>query len=309
MSETIATIDIGTNSVLLLIVEQRQGELRALEQRCEITRLGAEVDRRGRLGAQAIARTLAALSDYRALVDRRGTTRVAAVATAVLREVDNGAAFVEPARRILGCPVEIVSGRQEAELVAAGVLEGLALGGQRLLIFDVGGGSTELIAVEGGAVIDLVSLDLGAVRLTERHLRRDPPGSEELAALHDAAAAGLAGLPPAFDGRFAELIGVAGTVTTLATVELALAEYDSERVNGLRLEQRALERQLGRYAAFDLASRRQIVGLDPKRADVILAGSVVVGAILERFDGRWLRVCDRGVRWGLARRLARAGRG
>ncbi len=316
MSTIAAALDIGTNSVLLLVVRAEGGGLVRLHERCAITRLGEGVDASGELDAGAVARTLAALQAMVAEMGDLGVDRVGAIGTAVLRRVTNGERFTRAAEALLGCPIEVVSGRREAELVVVGVIGALGSQPPGTVIFDVGGGSTELVLVGGAdgpgrGAVELSSLELGAVRLTERYLGGDPPLAAELEVARAEVSARLGELPATFDPRPATsgaeqaLVGVAGTVTTLATVKLALAEYDTEQVNGLPLERGEIAAQIACYAGMALAERRAIVGLEPQRADVILGGALIVDGVLEHFGAERLRVCDRGVRWGLARELVR----
>lgn len=298
----LASIDIGTNSVLLLAGEIRpDGRLVALAEHCTITRLGQGVDGAGALDGAAIARTLTALDAYGEQMTALGVKRRAAVGTSALRDATNAEVFLEPAGRALGCPVEVIGGEREAALVLEGVRGGLADLPARVTLFDVGGGSTELVRCRGSEVQELVSLDLGAVRLTERHLRGDPPAPDELAAVEHAAAEALQELPGRWRGD--SVVGIAGTVTTLATVKQTLEDYDTKRVNGSTLGAGEVRAMAQRFAALPLERRRQIVGLEPERADVILAGSLIVAALLARLGADELTVCDRGVRWGLLREL------
>ncbi|MBK8482527.1 MAG: Ppx/GppA family phosphatase [Proteobacteria bacterium] len=314
---SLATIDIGTNSVLLLVAEvSADGELHVLEQQCRITRLGQGVDRERRLLPAAIERTLAALSSYRDRLVHWGTGRRAAVGTSALRDAANGPDFLERATTLLGCPVEVVSGLREAELVVRGVAPSAAPLAPGTIVFDVGGGSTELITVgQRGALLQPISLDLGSVRLSERHLAHDPPLAAELEALrqdvrqHLAARVGPQVKPLA--SPLAQpprsLIGVAGTLTTLAAVELGLPSYDGGRVDGARLTQLQIQRLGRRLAALPLVERCQLPGLPAQRADVIVAGALLVDEIMQQLGASELEVSDRGVRWGLARELAASG--
>lgn len=309
MARVIGTVDIGTNSVLLLVARaEDDGRLRILHEACTITRLGAGVAASGTLEPVAIARTLDVLRSYAGEMERRGVVCRAAVGTAALRRARNAGDFTGPAAALLGCPLEIVSGQREGELVLAGVEGSFGPLVARTAICDVGGGSTELILVDRGASShELASLEIGAVRLTERCIRSDPPTAAELAEVRQAAAAALAQLGASF-ACDARVVGVAGTVTTLATVALQMSTYDTERVNGYELARGELSAQIARFAAVDLARRREIIGLEPARADVILAGALIVDEILRCFGAEKLTVCDRGVRWGRAQELARAGK-
>jgi exopolyphosphatase/guanosine-5'-triphosphate,3'-diphosphate pyrophosphatase len=303
----LATIDIGTNTTLLLVarVGDGSGEPAVLDQRAEITRLGRGIGGDGALGAEGIARTLEVLRDYAALARRHGA-RIAAVGTEALRRAPNAAAFLEPAAAILGTPVEVIDGAREAALTFRAVVASFpdeARGA--LLAVDIGGGSTEIIVADGGEVRFKTSLPLGSVRLTEQHVRHDPVAADELAAIERDVAAGLAGVPfPAAGAGGATLVGVAGTVTSLAAMALELASYDPARVHTFALERAALEAQVARLAASTQAERERMVGLDPRRADVILAGAVILLGVARAAGAARVRVSDRGIRWGLLDELA-----
>ena len=297
----LAAVDIGTNSCLLLVVEQRDGGLHHLEESFIITRLGQGVDRSGRLAHEAVARTVEALETFAHTMEAHGVTRYKAVGTAVLR--DAGSAEARAAmERVLGCPVEVISGKREAALVLAGVRGDLGQLQAGTLLFDVGGGSTELVLHDDGAM-EMISLQLGCVRMTERFGLSDPPTGEELSALRAAARSQLDALP-ASPWSARRLVGLAGTVTTLATMRLELARYDSAQVNGLTLTRAQIEQRLGQLAAMPLSQRRQVAGLSPGRADIIVAGVCIVAEIMARFGMDELLVSDRGVRWGLLWELA-----
>ena len=302
----LAAVDIGTNSVLLLVVErQRDGGLERLHEECVITRLGQGVDRSGRLAPEAVERTLAALGSFAATMEQLSVTRRAAVGTAVLRDADEDNAARRSMEAALGCPVEVISGRREAELVLAGVQGSLGSLQPGTVVFDVGGGSTELVLCADAGAAELLSLELGSVRMTERFLDADSPAAGELTALRRAVGRELAALPdPPWAETGAELVGIAGTVTTLATMHLALAEYDTDRVNGLWLTREQIEDRLGALAALARREREQVVGLSPGRADIIVAGVCIVAEVMARFGAHRLHVCDRGVRWGLLWELA-----
>src|SRR5262249_41068708 len=217
-------------------------------------------------------------------------------------EARNGAAFLEPARAILGVPIEVIAGEREAELAFLAVRRAFPeLGARDVVVCDVGGGSTERIVGRDGRVASLVSVPIGSVRLAERHLRGDPPAPAEAKAMIADIDAALAAteLP-----RGVPLVGIAGTVTTLAAVALGLDPYDPDRVQGMRLPPAQIERQLARYLEIPLAARRRVRGLDPKRADVIPAGAAVVDRVMARLDAGEIIVSDRGIRWGLAYEVA-----
>jgi exopolyphosphatase / guanosine-5'-triphosphate,3'-diphosphate pyrophosphatase len=301
VAERFATIDVGTNTVLLLVAERQGGGLRAVRERAEITRLGRGVDAAGTLRPEAIRDTVAVLSEYAAEARGLGARDIACVATSAARDARNGADFFAAARATAGLEPEVISGDEEARLVYLTAWRdfGGGAGGRPLAVLDVGGGSTEFIVGEGPAPRARVSLQAGAVRLTERHVRADPLPPADLAALRRATRAALdplGALPPAPGAR---LVGVAGTVTTLSAVVQALPRYDGEKVHGSALSLGEVEALAERLAALPVAARAALPGMEPKRADVIVAGALVVAEAMRRTGFDSLTVSDRGVRWGL----------
>jgi len=301
-AERVAAIDVGTNTVLLTVAERRGHSFQPVVERAEITRLGRGVDRTGRLDPAAIAETVAVIARYAAEARSLGATRIAAVATSAARDAGNGAEFFEAARAAAGLVPEVIVGGEEARLVHLSAWGDFGAPGRRLAVLDVGGGSSEL-TWGGGPVPDgRRSFQMGAVRLTERVSPGDPPSGDELRRMREAAHQALAEMKEirasgALAG--ARLVAVAGTVTTLAAVALALPEYDAARVHGSALSLDGLRALLGRLAALTTEERARLPGMEPKRADVIVAGAVLVVAALELGGFDALTVSDRGVRWGL----------
>jgi exopolyphosphatase / guanosine-5'-triphosphate,3'-diphosphate pyrophosphatase len=301
VTERYAAIDVGTNTVLLLVAERRGSTLAPLLERAEITRLGRGVDATGRLDPAAIRDTVAVLADYARAARELGAAGIACVATSAARDAANGAEFFEATRAAAGLVPEIISGDEEARLVYASARRDFGAGGP-LAVLDVGGGSTEFIVGDGPAPRARRSLQVGAVRLTERHVRTDPPAPGEVAALREAARAALAPVAEMAAGASplaTRLVGVAGTVTTLCAVEQALPVYDAEKVHGASLGLAQVEALLARLAALPVKARAALPGMEPKRADVILAGGVVVAEAMRLAGFDRLTVSDRGVRWGL----------
>jgi exopolyphosphatase/guanosine-5'-triphosphate,3'-diphosphate pyrophosphatase len=294
-----ATIDVGTNTTLLLVARaEASGAITVLENRAEITRLGRGIGAGGALGAEGIARTLEVLRGYAALARQHGA-RVAAVGTEALRRAPNGADFLVPAAQILGAPVEVIDGAREAALTFRAAVESFpdeAKAGV-LIVVDIGGGSTEIVVSERGAVTWSRSLPLGSVRLTERHVRHDPPAADEIEAIGGEIDDALAVVPWPPGG--AALVGVAGTVTSLAAMALRLASYDADRVHGHALTLDELDGEIARLRTSTQAVRERIVGLDPRRADVILAGAIILRRIAHAARAHTILVSDRGIRWGL----------
>jgi exopolyphosphatase / guanosine-5'-triphosphate,3'-diphosphate pyrophosphatase len=298
MPERFAAIDVGTNTVLLLVAERREGRLLAVLERAEITRLGRGVDATGRLDPLAIQDTVAVLGSYARAAHALGADLVACVATSAARDAANGAEFFEAARAAAGIVPEVISGDEEARLVYGSAHRDFG-GGGPLAVLDVGGGSTEFIVGDGPEPRARTSLQVGAVRLTERHVRGDPPSAAEVDAVRAGAREALRPLAAMAPGAGARLVGVAGTVTTLSAVAQALPAYDAERVHGATLALDEIEALLSRLAGMTVVARAALPGMEPKRADVILAGGVVVAEAMRATGLDRLTVSDRGVRWGL----------
>jgi exopolyphosphatase/guanosine-5'-triphosphate,3'-diphosphate pyrophosphatase len=304
----VATIDIGTNSVLLLIAEKTAAGLTPLLERATITRLGEGVDRTRELAESAKKRTLDCLADYAEDIERHAADRVGAVGTSAMRDARGGPEFAAEAEDVLGVRPSVIDGRREAELTFRGTLSGLSVSG-RAAVFDVGGGSTEIVVGDVPSppalptIESATSLDIGSVRLFERHVKSDPPAASEIDAVRADVVRALASEPQI--PETATLVGVAGTVTTLAAIALEIEPYDAQRIHGARLELTTIRELTLRLARATLDERKKLPGLSPRRADVIVAGALLV----ERFV-TWSRksaivVSDRGVRWGLAEEMTR----
>jgi exopolyphosphatase/guanosine-5'-triphosphate,3'-diphosphate pyrophosphatase len=277
----VAAIDLGTNSTRLLVADVADGNVVEVARRLEITRLGEGVDERRRLLPVPIARVRNVLADYRRELERLGAERALVVATSSVRDADNGEAFLGEIEWSYGFVTRLLSGEEEAELTLRGVTGGRPLE-RGVLVVDIGGGSTELITADGST-----SLDIGSVRLTER-------SGDDV----DAAGAFVRPLLPTLAVRRA--IGVAGTITSLAALDLSLADYDPERVHGHRLGLGAVEKQLERLAALPLEERRRVPGLDPERAPVIVAGAAILREVMRRYDLAGVEVSEHDLLYGVA---------
>jgi exopolyphosphatase/guanosine-5'-triphosphate,3'-diphosphate pyrophosphatase len=260
----VGAIDLGTNSTRLLVADVEDGVVRALARGLRITRLGEGVDTRRKLLPVAVARVRNVLTDYRRELESLGADRTFAVATSAVRDADNGEAFLAEIEWSYGFATRLLSGDEEAALTYRGVAAGRGIE-PGTLILDIGGGSTELILPDRHA-----SLDVGCVRLTER------VGEDA-----DAAGAFVATLLP--DWPVERAIGVAGTVTSLAALDLGLVDYDPERIHGHLLGAAALDGQLRRLASLTLEERRALPGLEPDRAPVIVAGAAILREVLRRY--------------------------
>lgn len=296
MSEWHGVIDIGTNSVLLLLARRRpDGTLEVVRDQSTITRLGQGAGQSGMLAPEAIARTLACLKGYREVAEAAGAT-LTAVTTEGVRMARNQAAFLEPAREVLGQPVRLLSGDEEAELSYLSVARETPEGGP-LRVLDIGGGSTELVVGDGLQLLSARSYPVGSVRLTERLLRTDPPSPEMLAAAHGEALTAFRGGPAVAPHRV--LHGLAGTVTTVAALLLELPVYDRARVDGARFTREQVLALRDALAAETLDQRCTRPCLERGRADVIVAGVTILLAALEHCGAEILVVRDRGLRYAL----------
>jgi exopolyphosphatase / guanosine-5'-triphosphate,3'-diphosphate pyrophosphatase len=284
----VAAIDQGTNTTRLLIADVEDGSVEEVLRRSVITRLGEGVDERRRLLPLPIARVRNVLSEYRRDAEHLNAERVLLVATSAVRDAENGEAFLGEIEWSYGFATRLLSGDDEAALTLRGIATGRDVDDETLVL-DIGGGSTELVV---GA--QRTSADVGSVRITERFLHADPPSAAEL----EAAAAEVSSELPELAVERA--IGVAGTITSLAALDLGLDEYDRERVDGHVLSRDGARRQLERLAALPLEKRRRLPALDPDRAPVIVAGALILVEVLERYGLAELEVSERDILDGAA---------
>jgi exopolyphosphatase / guanosine-5'-triphosphate,3'-diphosphate pyrophosphatase len=295
-----ATIDVGTNSVLLLVAERTpEGRFEAVLERAEITRLGRGVDQSRRLSPEGMEATLEVLTSFAQEARALGAQGIAVSATSAARDAQNGREFLEAAQDRAGVTVEIISGELEAQLSFASVHMDFAReAAGPLMVIDIGGGSTEFIyGTQAGLVGFRHSYDVGAVRLTERFIHADPLTAGEREQLTAFLRRTFSTLPPPPAGS--ALVGVAGTVTTLFTVQNRIDPYDAQRVQGGTLTRAEVEGLADRLCGLPLAERRALPGLQPKRADVIPAGALILLEAMRALNASGCRVSDRGLRWGL----------
>jgi exopolyphosphatase/guanosine-5'-triphosphate,3'-diphosphate pyrophosphatase len=296
-AERYAVIDVGTNSVKLHVAERRGHEWEAVVDRAEMTRLGEGLDETGALGRAPIERTVDAIAAMVEEARRHGVLEIASGGTAGLRVATNSADFVDAVRERTGVEIEVIPGEEEARLAYLATCSSLHLGTGSLAVFDTGGGSTQFTFGRGDAVDEQFSVDIGAVRLTERFGLDRRVDQRTLDDTFAAIAGGLARL----SGRSAPdaIAGMGGGVTNLAAVKHRLAVYDPAVVHGTVLDLAEIERQIELYRSQDADERRQTVGLQPKRAEVILAGACIVRAVLVELGRDSFVVSDRGLRHGL----------
>jgi len=291
---------VGTNTVRLLIIQpEGKNSYRQVYQEQEITRLGEGVARYKRLQPQAMQRTLAVLQRFALRAREYGAERIYAVATSAVRESPNGSEFAKEVKASTGFDLNIIPPEKEAELALKGILSVSHPANGQFVAMDIGGGSTEFIlASREGKPLKWVSLDLGVVKLKEMFIKQDPPSEGEYLAMCEYIRLAIA--PVDFIPQPAPaLIGNAGTVTTLAAIDQQMANYDPQHINNYELRYPRIKAMQQRFLSLPLPERRKIAGLEPMRADVIIAGAAVVLEVMDKFGYQSLLACDSGLREGI----------
>ncbi|HXY53984.1 MAG TPA: Ppx/GppA phosphatase family protein [Nitrospirota bacterium] len=304
----LAGIDIGTNTLRLLVAETGPDSFHEICSERRITRLGQDLDRTGMLSRDAWERSMSALLDFQDSIRKHHALHTETIGTSALRKASNTPEFIHDVRKRVGLEISVITGEEEARLTLLGVSAVLRGAGAKggddplmsSLVIDIGGGSTEIIMTRPGMEAVMVSMPLGAVYLTERYIKHDPPTQEELAMLrrsvndelsaHDS----IIGTEPA--GVFA---GTAGTVTTLAAMEQGLTEYDPEKINRFILTRDAIDGIIDILSTSTLEERKRLPGIESGREDIILAGAVVAKEIMERYGYTKMIVSDWGLREGI----------
>ncbi len=295
----LSAIDCGTNSIRLLVAEVADGHLVDLDRRMTVVRLGEGVDRTGVLSDAALARTFAACREYGEVLASLAAAPPRFAATSASRDAANAEVFVAGVREILGVTPEVISGEAEASLSFTGATRGLPHE-EPVLVFDIGGGSTEFVRGAHARVQASVSVDMGCVRFHERYLTSDPVPAAELAALRDAADAMTTRALAAVDvSAVRDVIGVAGTVTTVAALALGLPTYDAAAIHGSRIPAAHVARVAADLAALTLAERTALPVMHPGRADVIVSGATILDTIMRRSGAEWLLVSEHDILDGL----------
>jgi exopolyphosphatase / guanosine-5'-triphosphate,3'-diphosphate pyrophosphatase len=299
----IAVVDIGTNSTRLLICDVDRGRVtEELERRTIITQLGAGVDADGRLNQDAMNRVYAALEQYRALIDKHGAERAVAVLTSAVRDAANGREFADTVQHRYGITPHILTGDDEARLTFLGATSERDPDDRTpTLVFDIGGGSTELVIGSGHEMSFHVSTQAGVVRQTERYLHTDPPTAEEMEDLRqDVRGIFDAAVPEDHRRAVEHAIGVAGTATSLGAIAQNLEPYDAAKVHGYKITREECERILGRLASVPLEQRRKVAGLHPDRAPTIVAGVIILVEVLSLFDLPQVEISEHDILRGAA---------
>jgi exopolyphosphatase/guanosine-5'-triphosphate,3'-diphosphate pyrophosphatase len=296
----VAVLDIGSNSTRLLVADVDAGRVSEVERQSRVTRLGRGVDLAGQLSGEAIEAACAAIADYTTICRDLGVERIEPIATSAVRDAANGEAFVAELRERFALFARVLDGEEEARLTYAGATAERPPAVPTLIV-DIGGGSTELVVGTGSDVSFHASLQAGVVRHTERHIAADPPTAHELEAL----AADVRGLLEEAvserPGTSAEAgIAVAGTPTSLASIELGLEPYDPKQVHGHTLTLPTIQRLLSRLASAPLSKRREIPGLHPDRAQNIVSGVVILVETMRAFGLERVSVSEHDILYGAA---------
>jgi exopolyphosphatase/guanosine-5'-triphosphate,3'-diphosphate pyrophosphatase len=283
----VAAVDCGTNSIRLLVADASVRPFRTIERLMRITRLGEGVDATGSLNASAIERTVAVLREYREVMDRLGVERVRATATSAARDAANREEFFSAAEATLGTRPELIGGDEEARLSFRGATAELEDPDEHLLVMDIGGGSTEFaVGYAGSEPEGVISFDIGCVRVTEKFLHSDPPSAVELSQAISVVHAYLDDLtrevPEAKDAS--RLVGLAGTVSTMAAVDIGLATYDRDRIHHYELTRDAAEDAFRTLATERRVDRAHNPGLEAARVDVIVGGAAILVTVMRHLD-------------------------
>ena len=314
MTRRVAAVDCGTNSLRLLLadVDPDRAELADVVRRVEIVRLGQGVDKTGRLSPEALARTIAVLRDYADIIAGSGARAVRMVATSATRDADNAAEFVRLVKEVLGVAPEVLTGAEEAVLSFTGATAELTAGPDAgpFLVTDIGGGSTEFVLGSPPAPSKAISVNVGCVRMTERHLHGDPPAGQEVAAAIadiDAALDTVAAAVPVQQAR--TLIGLAGSVTTVAAIALGLPGYDAARIHHARVSAADVHAVTRGLLGQTRTARAAIGVMHPGRVDVIGGGALVLDRLMARFGFGEVLVSEHDILDGMAWSLAGDSRG
>lgn len=311
----VAAIDVGSNSIHMLVAQvESDGRFRILDRAKEMVRLGSRTLLDGSLSPEAMAKGLRALAAFKTLADRQGAQRIRAVATSAIREAANGGEFVRRVEAETGLRIKVIPGREEARLIFLGVKHAIDLRGEPTVIVDAGGGSVELILVEGGEPLELVSLKIGLARVSERFLVKDRPDAKAIAALERHFASELGPVLARFRAAGARrVVGTSGTLVNLIAMAAATPtkgkpkdrarakekDETAERLEGLAVKPEAIARVRRRLEKSDRAQRLQIKGIDAKRVDLVLAGAVLADHVLTALGAREMVACTHALREGV----------
>ena len=294
-----AIIDVGSNSIKFFLGELgSDGIIQTVMDENDIARLGEGLRETGVINTQAMERNNEAIKNFVQKARANGAEEIFCVGTMALRNAKNTDDFIKLVKETSGVTLSVISGEEEARLSYLAVLSGLPLQDGKLAIFDTGGGSTEFVFGEGSTVSKRFSVDLGSIRITEKHFQADPVSKQDVSAA-------IAEIDNIFGenevcGNVTVLVGMGGTVTSMGAVKHKMAKYDPDVIQGSTLTLADVEAQIEAYSSKTIEERKEIVGLQPKRADVILAGACILKVIMSRLGVDKLTISDRGLRHGMA---------
>jgi exopolyphosphatase/guanosine-5'-triphosphate,3'-diphosphate pyrophosphatase len=304
--EVFATLDVGSNSVKLHVAgRDRAGKWQVLRDQDEIARLSEGLQATGKISEAAMQRNADIICDFVAEALKLGARQILAAGTMCLRTASNAMTFIDRVNQKCGLEIEVISGEEEARLAFLGALSGLPPAAGDIGVFDIGGGSTEFIFGRDGLITERFSLNVGAVRLTEVYLQSDPVTPAELtrmlAVVDEELSGRLENMPadPSESCQVDILVGIGGTMTNLSAIKMELAAHEPEILQGSTLTAQDIDRLLEALRTKTIAERRSIVGLQPKRADVILAGTAIAKVVMQKLSAERLIVSVQGVRHGL----------
>jgi exopolyphosphatase/guanosine-5'-triphosphate,3'-diphosphate pyrophosphatase len=302
----LASVDVGSNSVRMLIGEVSEGRVLPGRYEREVTRLASGIAETGLAGEHAIGKTIHVLKTYSENIRAAGVKHVKSIGTSAVREAENSEELLVRIRNETGLDVEIISGQEEAGLTALGVLSSMDLGASTLVV-DIGGGSTEAVIVSKGEIVEVVTLPVGAVKLLEKHIRLDPPSRAELLRLDAEAEVAAEELEGKIKGKLkgdTEFVATAGTATTLAAIDLGLRRYDRERIHGHDIPIGRLHEISRMLSAMTIEERKKVRGLEPGRADLIITGAKLTIKFMERLEFRSVQISDYGLLEGALLKLS-----
>ncbi|MBN1327787.1 MAG: Ppx/GppA family phosphatase [Candidatus Cloacimonetes bacterium] len=292
-----AILDIGTNSIKFFMFSVSNQETETIMDRNNISRLGEGLQKTGKISESAMERNITALREFIELAEKEGVKEIIAVGTMCLRTAKNSDIFVKKAKDELGLEIKVIPGEEEARLSYLAVLSTIGKTEKNVVVFDTGGGSTEFIFGKGINLEDRISLNLGAIHPTEEFLHSDPVTDDEMKKMQDFIKVFFSEKIPAKKADY--LVGIGGTVTSMGAVMHKMVEYDPAIIQGSKMSITEVNSQLRLYQRNTIEERRQIPGLQPKRADVILAGAAIIKTIMEIFEVDSFVISDRGLRHGL----------
>jgi len=302
-----SAIDVGSNTLRLLVAQAGGGDLQPLRYDRVITRLGSGVKKTGRLDDSASASSIAALSDFSREISSSGSEKTRAVGTSALRDAENAGDFISRVRAATGIGIEVITGEEEARLTALGVLSSIGQP-ESFMIADIGGGSTEIIySQDGGLSPGHISEPIGAVNLLEAHLKSDPPSDDEILALKEHCQTAMKSIRSRMAGVSrvgAELFGTAGTASTLAAIDLGLEGYDAAKIHGHTISLDRLREMLEMLRKLPLEERARVRGLEPQRADLIIPGVTLTISLMETFGFLTITISDKGLLEGIVLDMA-----